>query len=69
MTIKRLRASSVSTGSRSSALSRIEAKSKLDGVAKGVGRAEEGVGGEVAVGMVYESRTSMRSRVMVAMIG
>lgn len=44
----------------------------LDGVVAGVGRVEDGtpgVGGEVAEGIMYESLISMRSRVMLAMMG
>jgi hypothetical protein len=46
-----------------------ESISMAEGVAIGVGRAEQGVFGEVADGIMYESKTSMRSRVMVAMTG
>ena len=49
-TMKRRRASSVVTGRCSLAESINDCMSMLDGVATGVGKAELGVGGEVAIG-------------------
>jgi hypothetical protein len=67
--MNRRKASSVQTGTCS--LGKKESMSILAGVRAGVctGTIEPGVGGDVADGMVYESMTSMRLRVMVAMIG
>jgi hypothetical protein len=68
--MNRRKASSVWIGICS--LGKKESKSIVAGVS-GVGvctcQSEPGVGGDVADGIVYESMTSMRLRVMVAMIG
>lgn len=58
-------------GNRSFTLSMKASRSALDGVAMGdwANAATLGVGGEVAVGMAYESMTSIRERVIVAMMG